>query len=125
MLSRGSPNKRRRLEGDSEVCIVYYDMCRKIDASFRLPQQLYAQLDLDDLHASDPNNGIVLEMKDRDRYFDGRASVAGQQSGDEPVSKVNHHSKNGPVIPSRGRHLEPYYLKYELRWMTGVRRFLQ
>lgn len=78
----------------------------KTDASFRLPQQLYAQLDLDDLHASDSNNGIVLEMKDRDRYFDGRASVSGQQSDDESVSKVNYYSNNGPVIPSRGHHLE-------------------
>ena len=45
-----------------------------------LLQQLYAELDLDDLHNNNSNSGIVLEMKDRDRYFDGRASGVGQES---------------------------------------------
>ncbi|KAI5123068.1 hypothetical protein M0805_000502 [Coniferiporia weirii] len=50
--AEGSPSKRRRLDdGESP----------------------YGQIDLDDLHDAQTSTGIVLEMRDRDRYFDGRA----------------------------------------------------
>ncbi|PSR81186.1 hypothetical protein PHLCEN_2v6521 [Hermanssonia centrifuga] len=40
----------------------------------------YAQLDLDDLHDNQISTGIVLNMQDRQRYFDGRSSDPGQTS---------------------------------------------
>ncbi|EJD02865.1 uncharacterized protein FOMMEDRAFT_140693 [Fomitiporia mediterranea MF3/22] len=52
--AEGSPTKRRRIDEANE--------------------SLYAQIDLDDLHDSQSADGIILEMKDRDRYFDGRAT---------------------------------------------------
>ncbi|CDO75354.1 hypothetical protein BN946_scf184966.g22 [Trametes cinnabarina] len=36
-----------------------------------------AQLDLEDLHDNQTSVGILLEMQDRQRYFDGRAASAG------------------------------------------------
>ncbi|KAI0703370.1 hypothetical protein C8T65DRAFT_654998 [Cerioporus squamosus] len=36
----------------------------------------YAQLDLEDLHDNQSSSGIVLDMQDRQRYFDGRATAA-------------------------------------------------
>lgn len=38
--------------------------------------QDYAQIDLDDLHDPEASSGIVLEMQDRQRYFEGRMSSA-------------------------------------------------
>ncbi|RDX55046.1 hypothetical protein OH76DRAFT_1372618 [Lentinus brumalis] len=43
----------------------------------------YAQLDLEDLHDNQASSGIVLDMQDRQRYFDGRANGAG--NGDDGV----------------------------------------
>ncbi|KLO05745.1 hypothetical protein SCHPADRAFT_910823 [Schizopora paradoxa] len=50
-------------------------------------QSLYDIIDLDDLRDGDSSNGIVLEMKDRDRYYDGRT---GDQSSseDKPVFRT-------------------------------------
>ncbi|KAH8119094.1 hypothetical protein DFH11DRAFT_1501151 [Phellopilus nigrolimitatus] len=61
--AEGSPSKRRRFDDDKE--------------------SLYAQIDLDDLHDAESSAGIILEMKDRDRYFDGR--VAGQTVADDDI----------------------------------------
>ncbi len=47
-----------------------------------IPQSLYESIDLDDLHDLDSSSGVVLEMKDRDRYYDGRT---GDQSSLEDV----------------------------------------
>ncbi len=33
-----------------------------------------AMLDFDDLHDPEASNGIILEMQDRQRYFEGRMS---------------------------------------------------
>ncbi|KAK0485803.1 hypothetical protein IW261DRAFT_1548835 [Armillaria novae-zelandiae] len=46
----GPPTKRRRVEDD-------------------------AQIDLDDLHDPEASTGIILEMQDRQRYFEGRKAV--------------------------------------------------
>ncbi|KAL5507412.1 TFB1 [Sanghuangporus vaninii] len=54
--AEGSLAKRRRLEEHKEL--------------------LYSQIDLEDLHDSQSLDGIILEMKDRDRYFDGRTGGA-------------------------------------------------
>ncbi|KAF4598194.1 TFB1 family protein [Pleurotus pulmonarius] len=35
----------------------------------------YSQVDLDDLHDPEASNGIVLEMQDRQRYFEGRTNA--------------------------------------------------
>ncbi|KAI0744064.1 hypothetical protein C8Q80DRAFT_1326480 [Daedaleopsis nitida] len=37
----------------------------------------YSQLDLEDLHDNQSSTGIVLEMQNRQRYFDGRANGTG------------------------------------------------
>ncbi|KAK0225922.1 hypothetical protein IW262DRAFT_1267984 [Armillaria fumosa] len=49
-LGEGPPAKRRRVEDD-------------------------AQIDLDDLHDPEASTGIILEMQDRQRYFEGRKAV--------------------------------------------------
>lgn len=49
-LGEGPPTKRRRVEDD-------------------------AQIDLDDLHDPEASTGIILEMQDRQRYFEGRKAV--------------------------------------------------
>ena len=35
-------------------------------------KDLYSQIDFDDLHDQEASPGIVLEMQDRQRYFEGR-----------------------------------------------------
>lgn len=35
----------------------------------------YSQIDLDDLHDPESSAGIILEMQDRNRYFEGRAAT--------------------------------------------------
>lgn len=45
-------------------------------------ESLYETIDLDDLHDPEASAGILLEMQDRQRYFEGRmASLA--VSGEE------------------------------------------
>jgi transcription initiation factor TFIIH subunit 1 len=44
------------------------------------------QIDYDDLHDSEASVGILLEMKDRQRYFEGR--MANQAAEEEAVNKV-------------------------------------
>ncbi|KAM5530768.1 hypothetical protein V8D89_015575 [Ganoderma adspersum] len=44
----------------------------------------YAQIDLEDLHDNESSAGIILDMQNRQRYFDGRANGAGQPGSEEP-----------------------------------------
>ncbi|KAH9929497.1 uncharacterized protein BXZ73DRAFT_48014 [Epithele typhae] len=53
----GPATKRRRLDSDDS--------------------ERYMQIDLEDLHDNQSSAGIILDMKDSQRYFDGRASGAG------------------------------------------------
>ena len=56
--------------------------------------QRYAQLDLEDLHDNQSSVGIVLDMKDSQRYFDGRANGTGQGDGEGPVRRLTRPSMN-------------------------------
>ncbi|RPD74246.1 hypothetical protein L226DRAFT_553368 [Lentinus tigrinus ALCF2SS1-7] len=47
----------------------------------------YAQIDLEDLHDNQSSSGIVLNMQDRQRYFDGRAN--GTNNGDDGAGRVD------------------------------------
>ncbi|TDL25910.1 hypothetical protein BD410DRAFT_783894, partial [Rickenella mellea] len=75
----GSPAKKRRIEGaDSDA---------------------YSQIDLDDLHDSESTAGIMLEMQDRNRYFEGRAVVAKEDAEDKVVdvrSTLRHLKEQMP-----------------------------
>ena len=53
--------------------------------SFKLSQYI-SQIDLDDLHDPESSAGITLEMKDRSRYFEGRAGDAKSGEPEAPVS---------------------------------------
>ena len=81
-LRSGGPSvKRRRLDNGEEVGVM-------LDSTLleRLTYiQRYAQLDLEDLHDNQSSVGIVLDMKDSQRYFDGRANGTGQGDGEGPV----------------------------------------
>ncbi|KAG6842122.1 hypothetical protein C0991_001615 [Blastosporella zonata] len=48
-------------------------------------QDEYAQIDLDDLHDPEASAGIVLEMQDRQRYFEGRCT--GADGGDIKIKQ--------------------------------------
>lgn len=49
------------------------------------PQRI-ARLDLEDLHDNEASTGILLDMQDRQRYFDGRANSATDGAAAGPVS---------------------------------------
>ncbi|KIM69040.1 hypothetical protein SCLCIDRAFT_1208455 [Scleroderma citrinum Foug A] len=51
-LGDNSPSKRRRADGDD--------------------QSVFSQIELEDLHDSESSTGILLEMQDRRRYFEGQ-----------------------------------------------------
>lgn len=44
----------------------------------------YSQIDIDDLHDAESSAGIILDMQDRQRYFEGRMTNGNQESA-EPV----------------------------------------
>lgn len=77
------PSKRRRL---NEVCMLASDCCieSSLNAYLKSP---YAELELDDLRGEENSSGILLEMKDRDRYFNGRPGGA-QQTVDVRISAI-------------------------------------
>ncbi|CAL1706845.1 unnamed protein product [Somion occarium] len=50
---------------------------RKIDSG---NNDLYAQLDLEDLHGDEVSPGILLDMQDRRRYFEGRSMDTSQRA---------------------------------------------
>jgi hypothetical protein len=51
-----------------------------------LLEDVYSQLDIDDLHDPEASNGIILEMQDRERYFEGRMCNDAQSTN--PVRKI-------------------------------------
>lgn len=80
---RGGPTvKRRRLDSGDEVCGLNFGMLSDPLTAI----QRYSQIDLEDLHNNESSAGIVLDMQDRQRYFDGRANGAGQSGSEEPVN---------------------------------------
>lgn len=64
-LGEGPATKRRRIETDN----------------------LYFEIDLDDLHDAESTSGIVLEMQDRQRYFEGR--MGNDPSQDSTQEKID------------------------------------
>lgn len=52
---------------------------------------MYTQIDLDDLHDPENSDGIVLEMQDRQRYFEGqKASAASAVNAARKVRNYHH-----------------------------------
>ncbi|TFK25165.1 hypothetical protein FA15DRAFT_687097 [Coprinopsis marcescibilis] len=47
--------------------------------------EAYAEIELDDLHADESTDGIVLDMKDRQRYFEGKTGAIESQSVFQPT----------------------------------------
>ena len=84
-LRSGGPSvKRRRLDNGEEVSVMLHSTLLE-----RLTYiQRYAQLDLEDLHDNQSSIGIVLDMKDSQRYFDGRAIGTEQGDGEGPVCRL-------------------------------------
>jgi len=44
-------------------------------------KDVYSQIDLDDLHDPEASAGIILEMQDRQRYFEGQTASAASAEG--------------------------------------------
>lgn len=68
-------------------------------------QDFYRQIDLDDLHDPETSAGIILDMQDRQRYFDARMSNS---------STVNGAAKVGDAMECL--LLEPYPLVIGFRY---------
>ncbi|THH12104.1 hypothetical protein EW146_g7816 [Bondarzewia mesenterica] len=64
-MSEGPAAKRSRIESADPA-----------DGSMQ-PWNYYPQIDLEDLHDPQASAGILLDMKDRKKYFEGRAGVVG------------------------------------------------
>ncbi|KJA20706.1 hypothetical protein HYPSUDRAFT_188287 [Hypholoma sublateritium FD-334 SS-4] len=45
----------------------------------------YSQIDIDDLHDAESSAGIILDMQDRQRYFEGRMTNGNQESAEPKV----------------------------------------
>jgi hypothetical protein len=70
-------------------------------------QDVYSQIDLDDLRDSEASAGIILEMQDRQRYFEGQiASAASAENIARMVSFYIHISllvsSLSPMSPGSG-----------------------
>jgi transcription initiation factor TFIIH subunit 1 len=77
--------KRRRIDAGKEVyCLSLLPEALFIDAE---QQDAYSQIDLDDLHDPEASAGIILEMQDRQRYFEGQ--MASAASADGAAGKVS------------------------------------
>ncbi|KAF7376366.1 hypothetical protein MSAN_00052100 [Mycena sanguinolenta] len=61
----------------------------------KLNDEDYGQIDLDDLHDSESSSGIVLEMQDRQRYFEGGISNSAPEAAQKPldVKTLIRHAK--------------------------------
>lgn len=60
---------------------------------FDTGEDIYGQIDLDDLHDPEASTGIILDMQDRQRYFDGRMSNSSTANGaakDLNISAIIH-----------------------------------
>ena len=66
-------------------------MARPIrSSSHRASQTNYEdEMDLDDLHDPEGNLGIILEMRDRERYFEGRSTASSNGAADHQVSRLH------------------------------------
>ncbi|KAJ7902095.1 hypothetical protein B0H14DRAFT_2669902 [Mycena olivaceomarginata] len=51
----------------------------------KITNENYGQIDIDDLHDSESSAGIVLEMQDRQRYFEGGISNSAPEAARKPV----------------------------------------
>ncbi|KAF7361667.1 hypothetical protein MVEN_00510100 [Mycena venus] len=51
----------------------------------KLTDENYGQIDIDDLHDSESSAGIVLEMQDRQRYFEGGISNTAPEAARKPM----------------------------------------
>ena len=78
--SRGdNTNKRRRIDTTLEdVRVLAARMYRWF--SDCASNQHYSQIDLEDLHDNQASAGIMLNMQDRQRYFEGRSGQTGQDA---------------------------------------------
>jgi len=65
----GSQAKRRRLEAE--------------------PSNYADEMDLEDLHDPEGSMGIILEMQDRQRYFEGRSTGSTMDSGSQEIGDLN------------------------------------
>ncbi|KAJ6499050.1 hypothetical protein C8R45DRAFT_980909 [Mycena sanguinolenta] len=61
----------------------------------KLDDENYGQINLDDLHDSESSSGIVLEMQDRQRYFEGGISNSAPEAAQKPldVKTLIRHAK--------------------------------
>ncbi|KAJ7268740.1 hypothetical protein B0H12DRAFT_1096404 [Mycena haematopus] len=61
----------------------------------KLSDENYGQIDIDDLHDSESSAGIVLEMQDRQRYFEGGISNSTPEAAHKPldVKMLIRHAK--------------------------------
>lgn len=70
-----------------ERSVFTIDMPNRWDLIHMVSQDPYGQIDIDDLHDSEISTGILLEMKDRQRYFEGRmASQAAEDAAAKNAS---------------------------------------
>ncbi|KAJ3567587.1 hypothetical protein NP233_g6270 [Leucocoprinus birnbaumii] len=65
----------------------------------------YTQIDFEDLHDAEASAGILLEMKDRQRYFEGRmASQAEEEAAANKVKQIT--CKDAPILPLATKGLD-------------------
>ena len=70
-------SKRRRVDGgDGEVTVL----CNSTHRLLKLVQN-FSEIEYDDLQDHESSPGILLEMQDRQRYFEGQLSRVGAASG--------------------------------------------
>lgn len=62
---------------------------------------MFAQIDLDDLHDPENSAGIILEMQDRQRYFEGQMAGA---SAANAARKVKYYNNVSSVVLNVSHH---------------------
>jgi len=68
-------------------------------------KNFYAQIDLDDLHDPEASPGILLQMQDRQRYFEGQ--MASTVSAEEMARKVRLFVSHFSTQSLTTCHVEP------------------
>ena len=86
--------------GESKIhlkrCVQPLSLSGRVDITRVLTaDQHYSQIDLEDLHDNQASAGIMLNMQDRQRYFEGRS---GQTSQDAVQVHIQPHEKIIVVI---------------------------
>lgn len=81
-----SRSKRRRVDGrDGEVKLS----CKPNHCLLKCAQNPFSEIEYDDLQNHESSFGILLEMQDRQRYFEGQLGrVGGASSGVEDSGEV-------------------------------------